>query len=61
MSGGNDEKIDPEAWVRWVGIPMQRTVEGLQRAFWWAAGSAMGAGVVMGLLAPYLLKKLGLG
>jgi hypothetical protein len=56
-----EDEADPRAWIILVGNPMRREVEGLKRAMWWAAGSAMGAGVVLGLVAPYILKKLGLG
>lgn len=48
------------AWVEEVGRPMKTEMEGLKRALWWASGLAMGAGVILGLLGPYLLKKLGL-
>lgn len=51
---------DPEQWIELIGKPMAAKVDGLQRAFTWAVGAAVGAGVVLGLLAPYLLKKLGL-
>lgn len=56
------------AWIDDVGRPMRQDVEGLKRAFWWAAGTCGGAGVVLGVvgaiatqMAPYVLKKLGLG
>ncbi len=56
-----DDDVDPDAWIKLVGNPMRREVEGLKRALWWASGIAMGAGVVLGWLSPYILKKLGLG
>lgn len=46
--------------MKLVGEPMRTDVEGLKRAVWWAAGSAMGAGLALGLFAPYILRKLGL-
>lgn len=58
--GGIDPLAEVVGWVREVGRPMKADVDALKRAFWWAAGSAMGAGVVLGLLAPYVLRKLGL-
>jgi len=57
MSGGED---DPEFWIKYVGEPMRKDVDGLKRAFWWAAGGCGGAGVVLGMLMPYVMKKLGL-
>ncbi len=59
MSGGEDD--DSRWWIKYIGDPMRRDVEGLKRSFWWAAGGTGGVGVVLGLLAPYILKKLGLG
>lgn len=56
------EKIDRTvAWVEEIGRPMKAEVEGLKRAFWWAGGAFIGAGVILGLIGPYILKKLGLG
>jgi hypothetical protein len=49
------------AWVEEVGRPMRTEVEGLKRAFWWAAGGIFWAGIIVGGLSPYVLKKLGLG
>ena len=57
---GGEDDIDPKAWIALVGKPMRQEVEGLKRALWWASGMAMGAGVILGLLGPYILKKLGL-
>ncbi len=57
MSGG---EVDPAQWIELIGKPMQAKVDGLQRAMWWATGGAMWAGVILGLIAPYVLKKLGL-
>ncbi len=62
MDGGNGDQLSRTvAWVEEVGRPMKTEVEGLKRALWWAAGSAMGAGLILGLIGPYILKKLGLG
>ena len=60
--GGEDG--DPltqvRSWVKYVGEPMRREVDGLKRSFWWAAGGFGGAGITMGLFLPYIMKKLGL-
>jgi hypothetical protein len=61
VDGGNDQIARTIAWVEEVGRPMRQEVEGLKRAIWWAAGSAMGAGLILGLFAPTILKKLGFG
>lgn len=52
--------VDPVQWIELVGKPAVEKIDGLQRAFTWAVGAAVGAGVVLGLLAPYILRKLGL-
>lgn len=52
--------MDPAAWVKLVGDPMRADVEGLKRAFWWGCGGCGGAGLILGLLAPFILRKLGL-
>lgn len=61
MAGGDD---DPGAralmWIEYIGAPMKTEMEGIKRAFWWGYGGCIGAGVVLGLLAPFILKKLGL-
>jgi hypothetical protein len=49
------------AWIEYVGKPMERDVEALKRAMWTMFGGGTGVGVVVGLLAPFLLKKMGLG
>lgn len=63
MAGAADDKqllARTIAWVEEVGRPMKGEVEGLKRAVWWVSGLAMGAGVILGLIGPYVLKKLGL-
>lgn len=52
--------IDPVAWIRYVGIPAAAAVEALKRSFWIASGGIFGAGLILGLLMPFILKKLGL-
>lgn len=56
-----EDDVDPSAWIKLVGNPMRQEVEGIKRALWWASGSAMGAGIVLGLFAPTIMKKLGFG
>jgi len=58
--GGNDPLTRALAWIEHVGNPLRKEVDGLKRAFWWAAGAIGGAGIILGWLSPYLLKKLGL-
>jgi hypothetical protein len=47
-------------WIEYVGKPAVRDVDGLKRAMWIMFGGGTGIGTVLGLLAPFLLKKLGL-
>lgn len=56
--GGGD--IDPIDWIRYVGMPLAKDVEGLKRTMIWASGAAAGFGVALGVFAPYILRKLGL-
>ncbi len=48
-----------ESWIRDVGNPLRADVDGLKRAFWLMAGGSGVVGVIFGLLAPVILKKLG--
>lgn len=47
-------------WIDYIGEPMRRDVDGLRRMVWWVGGAGVGSGAVLGLLLPYILKKLGL-
>ena len=61
MSGGGDDPLTRAlSWIEDVGKPMKIEVEGLKRATVWGMASAVTAGVFLGVLGPYLLKKLGL-
>lgn len=58
--GGNDPLTEVRAWIEHVGRPMVEDVRALKRNFWTAAGFFGGAGVVFGLIAEPILRKLGL-
>lgn len=61
MSGGGDDPLTRAlSWIEDVGKPMRAEVEGLKRAMFWGMGAAVTAGVFLGIMGPYLLKKLGL-
>jgi len=49
-----------EAWIKDIGSPMKADVEGLKRAFWLVSGGSGVVGVALGLIAPAILKKLGI-
>lgn len=48
-----------ETWIQKIGEPISKDVEGLKRALWMAVGGAGVIGTLFGLLAPVILKKLG--
>ncbi len=48
------------SWIKYVGVPMEKEVEALKRALWTMGGGGVGVGMILGLIAPFLLKKLGL-
>ena len=60
MSGGPGD-VDPATWIKIVGEQMRADVDGLKRMFWGAAGAFFGAGIVLGVFLPPIMKKLGLG
>ncbi len=47
-------------WIENIGKPMAKDVEGLKRALWTIGGGGFGAGTILGLVLPFLLKKWGL-
>lgn len=47
-------------WIEYVGKPMEKEVEALKRAIWTMGAGGVGAGLILGLIMPFILKKVGL-